>query len=267
MDPTVAAVLQLHNVSLQLGQRTVLEQVSCSVTTGRTLGIVGPNGAGKSSLLRLLYGEIQASQGQVLFHNKVINTYRRAELARQMAVVMQSPVPVFNLTTEQMVMLGLVPHKRWFDPTTSQDHHQLQLALEKTGLLALRSKKLAELSGGELQRAFIARALVQNAKVLLLDEPTNHLDVHYQHQILQLIRQLNLTIVCCLHDLNLAASYCDDILLLDQGRVQAFGPAEQVLTPKRLTRVFQQPCLLLAHDELARPVIHFYPKLRGDGHD
>lgn len=263
----MAAVLQLHNVSLQLGQRIVLDQVSCRVTAGRVLGVVGPNGAGKSSLLRLLYGELAASQGQVLFHNKSITSYRRADLARQMAVVMQSPVPVFSLTTEQMVLLGLVPHKRWFDPTTSEDHQQLQLALEKTGLLELRSKPLAELSGGELQRAFIARALVQNPKVLLLDEPTNHLDVHYQHQILQLIRQLNLTIVCCLHDLNLAASYCDDILLLDQGRVQDFGPAEQVLTAERLAQVFQQPCLMVPHAELVRPVIHFYQQQREARHE
>lgn len=261
-----SAVLQLQNVSLQLGQHTVLDQISCSVVAGRVLGVVGPNGAGKSSLLRLLYGELQANQGQVLFHHKAISSYRRAELARQMAVVMQSPMPVFSLTTEQMVMLGLVPHKRWFDPTTSQDYHQLELALLKTGLLALRHKKLAELSGGELQRAFIARALVQNARVLLLDEPTNHLDVHYQHQILQLIRQLNLTIVCCLHDLNLAASYCDDILLLDNGRLQAFGTAKQVLTAERLSQVFQQPCLMLPHAQLERPVIHFYAKKPGEHH-
>lgn len=258
----MSAALQLQQVSLQLGGRTVLDQVSWQLPAGRVLGVVGPNGAGKSTLLRVLYGERVADSGQVLLHQRDLASYSRTELARQMAVVVQSPSPVFSLTTEQLVILGLVPHKRWFDPTTSQDRKQLQLALEKTGLLELRHTKLEALSGGELQRAYIARALVQNARILLLDEPTNHLDVHYQHQILQLIRQLQLTVVCCLHDLNLAASYCDDILLLDQGKVQAFGPVKEVLTAERLSQVFQQPCTMLSHPDLPQAVIHFHASPR-----
>lgn len=259
-------VLRVEDLNLQLAQRAVLHNISFSLSQGRMLGVVGPNGAGKSSLLKLLHGELTPSSGQVWFKNRPLQTLSRRELAQQLAVVVQSPVPVFSLTTEQLLMMGLVPHKSWFAPTTSEDRQQIELALHKTGLLALRSHPLSSLSGGELQRAFIARALVQNARILLLDEPTNHLDVHYQHQILQLVKQLGLTIVCCLHDLNLAASYCDDIMVLDEGRMCALGSADEVLQPELLSRVFRQPCQLIHQPGLARPIIHFYPREREAGH-
>lgn len=261
-----SSVLQVKDLNLQLAQRQILRHISFSVSQGRMLGVVGPNGAGKSSLLKLLHGELLPASGQILLKNRPIQAYTRRELAQQVAVVVQSPVPVFSLTTEQLLMMGLVPHKRWLDPTTSEDRQHVELALHKTGLTALRTKTLDSLSGGELQRAFIARALVQNARILLLDEPTNHLDVHYQHQILGLIKQLGLTIVCCLHDLNLAASYCDDILLLNEGQVCALGPAKQVLQPELLSTVFRQPCRLIQQPDLTRPIIHFYPAEHGAMH-
>jgi iron complex transport system ATP-binding protein len=252
-------VLQVKDLNLQLAQRHILRDITFSLPQGRMLGVVGPNGAGKSSLLKLLHGELMPSSGQIWLKNRPLQELSRRELAQQLAVVVQSPVPVFSLTTEQLLMMGLVPHKSWFAMTTSEDRQQIELALSKTGLTDLRTKTLDSLSGGELQRAFIARALVQNARVLLLDEPTNHLDVHYQHQILALIKQLGLTIVCCLHDLNLAASYCDDILLLNEGQICALGSADEVLQPELLSRVFRQPCRLIQQPGLARPIIHFYP--------
>lgn len=260
----VSPVLQVKDLNLQLAQRHILQHITFSLSQGRILGVVGPNGAGKSSLLKLLHGELLPTSGQIWLKNRRLSELSRREMAQQMAVVVQSPVPVFSLTTEQLLMMGLVPHKRWFAPTTSEDRQQIELALAKTGLMQLRTKTLDSLSGGELQRAFIARALVQNARIMLLDEPTNHLDVHYQHQLLTLIKQLGLTVVCCLHDLNLAASYCDDILLLNEGRMCALGSAHDVLQPELLSRVFRQPCRLIHQPDLPRPIIYFYPREKGN---
>jgi iron complex transport system ATP-binding protein len=256
-------VLELSAVSLTLGEQAVLQNISFALGNGEFIGIIGPNGAGKSSLLRLIQRAVSPDCGHILLKQRNLQLYRAAELAQTVAVVSQHVAPLFALTVEQVATMGLLPHKSWFELSSSEDRHQVQQALNKVGLLQKASQQIDTLSGGELQRLYIARALVQRPALLLLDEPTNHLDVLYQHQVLQLVRGLAIPVLACLHDLNLAAMYCDKILLLHQGRQCAFGTPEQVLQRELLQQVFGVPCQVQSHAQLQKLQVTFLPSLEG----
>lgn len=253
-------MLKLSAVSLQLGTQAVLQNINFSQHPGDFIGIIGPNGAGKSSLLRLVQRELTADSGDILLRQRPLSLYSSRELAKTLAVVNQTTPPLFALTVEQVATMGLLPHKSWFELSNSHDKHQVQLALQKVGLAHKAQQLTDTLSGGELQRLYIARALVQQPALLLLDEPTNHLDVQYQHQVLQLARSLAIPVLACLHDLNLAALYCDKILLLHQGRQCAFGSPAQVLQPALLQAVFGLPCEVSMHSRLQKLQVTFMPE-------
>ncbi len=243
-----AATFSLAKVSLVFpgsGQKPptyALRDISLQIQPNDFIGIIGPNGAGKSSLLQLLNGRYPPTAGAVLLSGRPIARLTATQLAKRVATVAQLSPPPFGLSCLQVAAMCLLPHKRWFEQDTDADRHQVQLALQQVGLLHKQHDATATLSGGELQRLNIARALVQQAAILLLDEPTNHLDVQYQHQVLQLLQQLNKTVICCLHDLNLAARYCNKLLLLQQGQPLAFGPPDEVLQPKLLHHAFALEC-------------------------
>ena len=252
-------MLNVSAVSLQLGDQTILQDIQFSLAKGEFIGVVGPNGAGKSSLLRLIQRAVPADSGQILLKQRPLAHYTSQELARTLAVVSQHPPPLFALTVQQVAEMGLLPHKSWFERTSSSDEQGIAKALQKVGLTNKASQLIDTLSGGELQRLYIARALLQQPALLLLDEPTNHLDVHYQHQILQLVRRLGIAVLACLHDLNLAALYCDKLLLLHQGRQCAFGTPAQVLQQERLQQVFALPCQVAVQPQLQRLQVTFIP--------
>ncbi|MEH8017648.1 ABC transporter ATP-binding protein [Rheinheimera muenzenbergensis] len=250
-------MLKLSAVSLQLSDTRVLQDINFALQDGEFIGIIGPNGAGKTSLLRLVQRTLAPSAGQITLQHKALDNYTATELARTVAVVNQTTLPLFALTAEQVAAMGLLPHKSWFEQNTSHDIAIVSRALAKVGLAAKAGQQVDTLSGGELQRLFIARALVQQPRLLLLDEPTNHLDVKYQHQVLQLTQQLGVAVLACLHDLNLAAWYCDKLLLLDQGRQVIFGSPQQVLQPDILQRVFDLPCQI--HQQHGQLQVSFMP--------
>ncbi|NRQ42447.1 ABC transporter ATP-binding protein [Rheinheimera sp. YQF-2] len=253
-------MLKLSAVSLQLGTQTVLHNISFSQQHDEFIGIIGPNGAGKSSLLRLIQRELAPDSGNIMLRQRALARYSNLELAKSLAVVSQTAPPLFSLTVEQVATMGLLPHKSWFELSNSHDKHQVALALQQVGLLHKASQLTDTLSGGELQRLYIARALVQQPALLLLDEPTNHLDVQYQHQILQLTRSLAIPVLACLHDLNLAAMYCDKILLLNKGRQCAFGAPAEVLRPDMLQEVFGLPCEVNMQSRLRKLQVTFMPE-------
>ena len=250
-------MLKLSAVSLQLADTVVLQDIHFSLQKGEVVGVIGPNGSGKTSLLRLLQGALVPCNGHIYLQQKLLQHYSAAELARTVAVVNQTVVPVFSLTVQQLAAMGLLPHKSWFEANSSHDVAQVNLALSKVGLAAKAQQAVDTLSGGELQRLFIARALVQQPQLLLLDEPTNHLDVKYQHQVLQLVRDLAIPALICLHDLNLAAVYCDRLLLLHQGRQIAFGTPQQVLQSVTLEAVFGLRCQI--NQQFGRVQVSFIP--------
>ena len=225
-------------------QKAILQDVNFSVEKGAMLGIIGPNGAGKTSLLRCIQLMVNDYQGLIKFKGKSLKKYSRRTLAQQVAVVAQQSLPIFSLSVFDVVRMGLLPHKSLFSVDNQSDVHQIELALEKVGLLSFAYKKYAELSGGEQQRTLIARALVQGAQLLIMDEPTNHLDVYYQHQIMHLVKALNITVLMTVHDLNLAVQHCSRLLLLNKGQVVANGNVDKVLNTQILSEVFNLPCHL-----------------------
>ena len=252
-------MLNCSAVCLTLDKQIILQDITFAQQRGELIGVIGPNGAGKSTLLRLIQGSHKPDSGQILLQERSLSTFNAKQLAQTIAVVNQHSQPLFALTVEQVATMGLLPHKSWFELNSSEDVHRVKLALEKVGLSHKTSQLIDTLSGGELQRLYIARSLVQQPELLLLDEPTNHLDVLYQHQVLSLVRGLKIPVLACLHDLNLAAMYCDKILLLHQGRQCAFGTPEQVLQRDVLQQVFGLPCQVELHAQLNKLQVTFLP--------
>jgi len=217
----------------------VLRGVDLRAPDGKVTGLLGPNGSGKTTLLRTLYGSLEPSGGSVLLDGVPVSELSTRELARRISVVVQEHGGDLPLTVADMVLLGRTPHRGPFGGTTSSDLDVVASCLERVGALALASRSFSGLSGGERQRVLVARALAQSTEHLLLDEPTNHLDVRYQHEVLDLVRGLGSTVLVVLHDLNLAALYCDEIVLLRNGLVHAAGTPDEVLTPENLEPVYE----------------------------
>lgn len=220
------------------GGRMVVDGVTLEVPSGSVLGLLGPNGSGKSSLLRLLAGLRRASGGTVTLDGQEISTHRRAALARRIAVVEQQVTTEAPVTVLDVVRLGRTPHRGALSGWTVADEAVVVRALKQVGLEALAHRSWHTLSGGERQRAHIARALAQCPEELLLDEPTNHLDVRHQMEILALLRRFRLTTIVALHDLNLAAMFCDRLVLLREGRIYCAGRPEEVLTRGTIREVY-----------------------------
>ena len=237
-----SATLSVQNLSWGPSRRadTLLHQTSFDLAAGRVLGIVGPNGAGKTTLLRLLYRFHRPATGRVLVDGDDIWSMPARQVAQRVAAVLQEQPSDFALTVGEIVALGRTPHRKGFvGDADGHDNAIIEEALARLNLDGLAHRQLGTLSGGERQRVMVARALAQEPRLLILDEPTNHLDIRHQLQILALIKDLPLTIVTSLHDLNLAATICDDVLLLQNGRSIGFGPPETVLTETAVSNAFR----------------------------
>jgi len=259
----MATLLKLKNLCWKVFDKTILHDISFAASKGEIIGIIGPNGAGKTSLLRcitnqqsLIHGSV--ASGSIALNNKNITHYSAKELAQHFGIVAQKTESIFSLSVLEIVKMGLLPHKRMFSIDSEHDEKNIRNALEKVGLLHEIKSIFNCLSGGEQQRVLIARALVQNTEILILDEPTNHLDVYYQHQILRLIKQLNITVIMTVHDLNLASQYCHRLLLLNQGKLIADGSADEVLTSELLSVTFGLPCYLDKNPITNSPRVLFY---------
>ncbi|MEM8803785.1 MAG: ABC transporter ATP-binding protein [Pseudomonadota bacterium] len=236
-----AATLSVHDLSWSPGRGTdtLLHPIGFELKAGRVLGIVGPNGAGKTTLLRLLYRFHRPTTGKVLIDGDDIWELPAKTVAQRVAAVLQEQPSDFALTVGEIVALGRTPHRRGFAGTTgSHDKEIIDGALDRLNLRGLAHRHLGSLSGGERQRVMVARALAQEPRLLILDEPTNHLDIRHQLEVLDLIRNLPLTIVTSLHDLNLTADTCDDVLLMQSGRAVGFGPPPQVLSETAVAQAF-----------------------------
>ncbi|MCA9858769.1 MAG: ABC transporter ATP-binding protein [Thermomicrobiales bacterium] len=234
--------LEIREVSLALGGHPVLSDVSFRVDAGEFVGLLGANGSGKTSTLRCLYGSLRPDRGEILLDDRPLESRSRREVAQQIAVMTQDTGGGWDYTVEETVELGRTPHKAMFERTTSADRTIVEDALAAVDALSLRHRPVARLSGGERQRVMLARVLAQEPQVLLLDEPTNHLDVRFQIDLLQRVRALGRTTVAVLHDLNLAAAFCDRLVLMRDGRVLADGPTAQVLTADTVNAAYRISC-------------------------
>lgn len=218
--------------------RMIVDGVTLHAAPGRILGLIGPNGSGKSSLLRLLCRLRNVASGVVTLDARDIAAVPRRELARRLAFVEQQATTEIQLSVCDVVRLGRTPHRAALASWAAADEAAVNEALARVGLAERHEQLWHTLSGGERQRVHIARALAQEPSELILDEPTNHLDIQHQLSILTLIRRLGITCIVALHDLNLAALFCDEIALLHHGRLLVAGAPESVLTEETIREVF-----------------------------
>ncbi|HWU17864.1 MAG TPA: ABC transporter ATP-binding protein [Devosia sp.] len=231
--------LSFDKVSFAVGERLLVRDISLDVAPGEMIGLLGPNGAGKSSLLRTIYRTNRPSSGTVLVNGKNVWQQSASWAARHVGAVLQDMPADFPLTVRDVVAMGRSAHKKLLEADNDHDRALIEAALELLQLSPLQARLFRTLSGGERQRVLVARALVQQPAVLVLDEPTNHLDIHHQLQLLRFVQSLGITVIAALHDLNLAAMFCDRLCLLNHGRMEALGTPEAVLTTDNLARVFR----------------------------
>lgn len=251
--------LRTREVTWNRGGRLVVDGISLDPRPGETIGLLGPNGSGKSSLIRLLAGAVRPTSGEVTLDDTSLASVSRRETARAIAVVTQHADTVVDITVHDIVALGRIPHRGTFGGDRDADARAVAEALARTGLTPKAGELWHRLSGGEQQRVHIARALAQEPRELLLDEPTNHLDIRYQLDLLQLVCELPVTTVVALHDLNLAAMFCDSLLILKDGRAVEAGPPSEVLTPELISHVYEVDATVRVDESTHRPVITFHP--------
>ncbi len=236
-----------------------LDRINFSLEKGAFAGIIGPNGSGKTTLFRGVTGAISQFSGKVNFQDINLKSYSLRKRAQKIAIVTQT-VDADQISVEDYVMMGRIPyHSRFQFFETKKDVEIARKYMELTDVLKHKDKLMTELSGGEQQRAAIARALTQEPELLLLDEPTSHLDITHQVRILNLIQQLNeemgLTVLMVIHDLNLASEYCDQLLLFNQGKIYTQGKPDEVLTFETIEEVYKTPVITRINPYSGKPVI------------
>jgi iron complex transport system ATP-binding protein len=261
------STLELHGVVAGYPGRAtsppVLRGIDLRLEPGEIVALIGPNGAGKSTLLRLAGGILRPSNGSASLLDRDLKTLSPREVARQVAVVPQEgPIPV-GLVVREMVGLGRTPYARLLLGPTAHDRDMVDWALAAAGVEGLADRFVDELSGGERQRVILARALAQEPRLLLLDEPTANLDLHHQVAMLELVRGLTrergLAVLAAVHDLQLAALYCDRVALMHAGRIVSQGPPEAVLTESLLLEAFGQRVVLSEHPTHGVPLVALVP--------
>lgn len=247
MTVIAPARLEIERLSIRIGPRWLVDDVSLHVAPGEFLGLLGPNGAGKSTLLRTIYRARQPDKGRVSLDGTDLWAQTTRWGAQRVGAVLQDMPADFPLSVRDVIAMGRVPHQSAHAAENAHDRAQIDAALDLLDLRAFADRLFATLSGGERQRVLLGRALVQQPRLLVLDEPTNHLDLRHQVAFLTLVRRIGVSVIAALHDLTLAAMVCDRLALLDQGRLVADGPPADVLTPARIRQVYGLDTLIQRH--------------------
>jgi iron complex transport system ATP-binding protein len=237
----VTALLEARGLRVEVPGRVLLDNISCPIRQGGRIALLGPNGAGKSTLMRVLSGCLDPQAGEVLLGGSRLHDLPRKVVARTLAYVPQLRPPLLPLTVREIVAMGRLSHAGLFHALSLTDRDRIDAALDRLDVAHLQERDATTLSGGELQRVFLARAVAQEAQLLLLDEPLSGLDARHQLELLQLFDELVMegrTIVWSVHDLRLCAELGGDAMLLDQGHLTATGPIEEVLLSEAAARAF-----------------------------
>jgi len=244
-------LIELKDVSLGYDHRAVLSSINLRAVPGEMLGLIGPNASGKSTLIKGINRLVNLFTGHIFVAGQDINNIKRKDLARLIATVPQNPVLPAAFTAFEVVLMGRTPHLQFLRYEGERDMAIAWQAMEATQTQLLAEHRVGELSGGERQRLFIARALTQQPKVILLDEPTANLDINHQVEILNLVKSLcleqGLTVIAALHDLNLAAQYCDWLVMLNGGTVYAEGTPQEVLTAQNIKKAYGAEVCVYPH--------------------
>ena len=239
--------IKTQDIKVTLGNNEILKGITINVQNKEFVGVIGPNGSGKTTFLKTIYRALKPLGGCIEFDGQNIDHLSLKETAKKMAVVGQHNFYDFDFSVLEIVLMGRSPHKGMMELDSKEDYEIALNALSRVNMVEFINRGFASLSGGEQQRVILARALTQNAQILVLDEPTNHLDIKYQLQLLDIVKSLNIEVISALHDLNLAAMYCDKIYVINEGKVFAYGKPAEVLTEALIKEVFDVEACVSTH--------------------
>ncbi len=251
--------LQTKNLTFSYGEKEAVKNVSLHVNEGEFVGLIGPNGSGKSTILKNIYRGLLPDSGTITLDGENLLTMPYKKSALKMAVVGQENDVPFDFLVEEIVAMGRSPHKKLFDIDSPHDKEIVHHALEHLGMENMAKRSYLHLSGGEKQRVLIARAIAQESDFFILDEPTNHLDISYQMQIFDFIKRLNVTVLSAIHDLNMAALYCDRIYILKDGMIVLHGTPEEILTPENIFNIYGVRSSVEKHPVTGKMSITYLP--------
>lgn len=231
-------MIELQHITVRFGKREILNDISADIAGGRITAVMGPNGCGKTTLLRCIGGLLEPTAGQVLINGQRVQDFSARALAQKVAFVRQQTQTDFEFSAFETVLMGRNPYQKRLQNESQADWDIVEQCMRQTGTWHLRMSKPHEMSGGELQRVMIARALAQQTPVLLMDEPVSNLDISHQLEIMRLLRNTDKSVIIVIHDLNLALQFCEDLLLFHEGRLLYRGPLAEGLTPENIRTVY-----------------------------
>ncbi len=249
----------VKDVDVSVPKKRIVEHASLHVDEGEFVGLIGPNGSGKSTLLKTIYRTMKRESGEILLDDVPIDSMSLRDSALKMSVVTQHNYYNFDFKVEEVVMMGRTPHKKTMEMDDDNDRAIVEDALKKVNMLDMKNRNFSSLSGGEQQRIILARALAQQTPCLILDEPTNHLDIKYQLEVLDIVKELGCTTLCALHDLNLAAEYCDRIYILLDGKIVREGVPEEVITEEMIQEIYGVKASVDRHPKTGMLNVVYYP--------
>jgi iron complex transport system ATP-binding protein len=253
------SLIEAKKLKFRYQRDWVIKDLNVRIKSGESVAIIGPNGSGKTTLLKLLSGILRAEAGDVKLSGRSISKMSRREISRSMALVSQEGFNQFPFVVEDVVLMGRAPYLRGFALEGEKDHEIAMWAMELTDIVPISDRMINEISGGERQRAYIARALAQDTSLLLLDEPTAHLDINHQIALAELLRELNSkykkTIISVTHDINLASYFFDRVILLSSGSVFKDGAPKDVITEDVISEVYRANVLVDINPAVKRPRI------------
>lgn len=241
--------IKAENINITLEKNNILKGINIEVDNKEVVGIIGPNGSGKSTLLKCIYRVLKPSKGVIKLDNINIDDISVKESSKKLSVLSQHNNYNFDFTVKDIVLMGRSPHKKFMERDNKEDYDIVNESLRKVDMLEFKDRCFQSLSGGEQQRVILARALAQQPKCLILDEPTNHLDIKYQLQLMRIVKNLNIEVIAAIHDLNIAAMYCDKIYVLKNGEVIKFGKPKDVLTKKLIKEVYEVDAEVILNNE------------------
>lgn len=231
--------LLVEQLSKNYGEQKIFTDVNIAISNKQFIGIIGPNGSGKSTLLKCIYRVLNADSGQITIDDTPLESMSYKKSAQKMAVVGQHHQYNFDFSVEDIVMMGRTPHQTMLEKSSQKDVDLVNSSLERVSMSDMVNRLFSTLSGGEQQRVILARAFAQDTDYLILDEPTNHLDVKHQMSLLKMVKKSGITTFAALHDLNMAALFCDYIYVLNNTKIEAYGKPQEVLTPELIKGVYQ----------------------------
>ncbi|MEG2788510.1 MAG: ABC transporter ATP-binding protein [Romboutsia sp.] len=262
--------LKVENLNFTIDKKEILKDISFDIPKGSFVGVIGPNGSGKSTILKNIYRLYKPDSGKITLDNKNLSIMKDKDCAKEIAVLAQETNSQFDFTVEQIVKMGRYPYKSVFEDYSKKDFQMVNEMLKRVGLMDYSDRSFSKLSGGEKQRTLIARALVQDTNFLILDEPTNHLDIGYQIQLMDLIKNLNITTLSAIHDMNIASMYCDYLIVMKDGKIRSFGTVEEVITSEMLKEIFGVNAYVGVNpinNKLQVSFMHSHQHINGIGHD